>query len=299
MNNFYSLNKKQKRGFAVTLVVAIIAIIALGVGIYVYNKNHSADKKQVLDNATQTTPRLLLRTEAADLAIQAVIDAKLTVLPKECLTTNINKSETTSIIFEVREFHGQNCNGDIRTAPVVATIQVNLQTKKVMAYDPVTNTLHDISSLNATVRNIDSEENNTDTTPASYSTFLKSAGGYSTPFFKKRMYYSSTISGQARIGYYDELDPKNKLNAWIYEQNLSANNEIRIVGFQDTQLAFFVTSKDYTPAVCASEWLRTDLQYIDITETKTVARPFLISTEQKQNALIEVQACEVIQKKKR
>jgi len=107
-------------------------------------------------------------------------------------------------------------------------------------------------------------------------------GTYTTPKYPNRFYYT-TISGSdvssqdiGIIKYYDlSVDKKENIDMEnfdfvnasdsIYKKTIPHYNEFRIVGFfGDNKLVFFETSNDDSPGPCGNDWLRTNLQYIDI-----------------------------------
>ena len=69
--------------------------------------------------------------KAVEFAIQAILNSKVTTLPKECLSIlNIEKVDNI-ITFDVRELHGGVCAGDTNTSPLITIAQVNVKTREV------------------------------------------------------------------------------------------------------------------------------------------------------------------------
>ena len=73
----------------------------------------------------------LNENEAANIAIQSVIDAKLTNLSKDCIFLAKDQENYKQITFEIRENHNASCGGDPRTGPRIASVVVNLYTHSV------------------------------------------------------------------------------------------------------------------------------------------------------------------------
>ena len=69
--------------------------------------------------------------EAADIAVQSVIDTKLTDLSRECILVLTEQKNYKQIIFELREKHDATCGGDPDVAPRIAFVVVNLYTHSI------------------------------------------------------------------------------------------------------------------------------------------------------------------------
>jgi len=68
----------------------------------------------------------LSETDAAVSAINAVSNAKITRLSKDCISANIDSRNKDVIIFQIREVHSHICGGDSNVAPLITTVDVNV-----------------------------------------------------------------------------------------------------------------------------------------------------------------------------
>ncbi len=113
----------SERSLPFLLIIFFIMIVLSSTG----NKNKVIDNKQNgigLDSLTQK--------KAIDFAINAIINSKVTSLPRECLTVLNIERNVDIITFELRELHdGGSCPGDINSSPLVTIVQVNTKTKEV------------------------------------------------------------------------------------------------------------------------------------------------------------------------
>ena len=73
----------------------------------------------------------LNENEAAGIAVQSAIDAKLTSLSKNCIFLIKERENYGQIFFELREKHDAICGGDPDVSPRIASVVVNLYTHSV------------------------------------------------------------------------------------------------------------------------------------------------------------------------
>lgn len=67
---------------------------------------------------------------------QSVQKHRLTTLPKECVLF-FPDDKPNKIVIEIREKHNQQCGGDINTAPLLFTYEIDKTTGKMRTDEPI------------------------------------------------------------------------------------------------------------------------------------------------------------------
>ena len=100
---------KSKQSRIILTIIAIVIIVSI---FFVNTRQNPANNNK----------------ESPEIAIEAVIDAKRTTLRAECLYANMINQTHTTIDYDIREVHNETCGGDPETAPLVASVRIDLQT---------------------------------------------------------------------------------------------------------------------------------------------------------------------------
>jgi hypothetical protein len=119
MKNFMSVNK----GLIILILVFIAVSVISGFGNHgPFILNHDVSKSKTSVN---------LDDQAILYAVDAIINSKVTTLPKKCLSVLNVEKKSDIITFGIYEIHGGDCPGDQNTSPLVTMAQVNVKTKEV------------------------------------------------------------------------------------------------------------------------------------------------------------------------
>lgn len=132
--------------------------------------------------------------------------------------------------------------------------------------------------------------------------FWQVRDAYADPVHPSQYYYVSTDGSGGNVWMYDmDKDPSDHEHG---DFNIPAGNtnllnipleqykELRSVGITDNKFVFFETYNDSSPGPCSTDWLRDNLQYIDLGNPRPTAKPFSISSAMKAAKEQEEQVCE-------
>lgn len=118
-------------------------------------------------------------------------------------------------------------------------------------------------------------------------------------------YYVSEDGSGYSIGKFDTSKDRNYLldenpdiplyNEFLYNENLSNNNEFRGVGFDGNKFVFAETNRDDSPGPCFSGWSYKNLNSIDISDTnisKIERKPYIAFVQKLQEIRKEASDCQ-------
>jgi hypothetical protein len=133
---------------------------------------------------------------------------------------------------------------------------------------------------------------------------------FETPLYKNRFYYISSDSTGSTISYYDtSLDKGFNLEAGtfdivqasvrMYHSNFGIITpmvqppyEFRGTGFDGNKFVFYKVSTDDSPGPCSDDWLRDNLQYIDVSNPVVIVESYILPSDRKAQKEIDFKNCQ-------